>query len=47
MNVVILSPHFPPNYVQFSVWLRRLGVNVLGIADEPYEQSQPRASKES
>ncbi len=41
MNVVILSPHFPPNYVQFSVWLRRLGVNVLGIADEPYEKLSP------
>lgn len=41
MNVVILSPHFPPNYVQFSVWLRRLGVNVLGIADEPYDKLEP------
>lgn len=41
MNVVILSPHFPPNYYQFCVSLRRLGVNVLGIADEPYDLLRP------
>lgn len=42
MNVVFLSPHFPGNYVNFCVQLRRLGVNVLGIADEKYEDlSQP------
>jgi biotin carboxylase len=41
MNVIILSPHFPPNYTRFSVWLRRLGVNVLGIADEPYNDLSP------
>ncbi len=37
MNHVYLSPHFPPNYHYFCVHLRRLGVNVLGLADEPYE----------
>jgi hypothetical protein len=36
MNIVYLSPHFPPNYVQFSQQLAYLGVNVLGLADEPY-----------
>jgi hypothetical protein len=36
MNFVFLSPHFPPNYYQFAVGLRELGVNVLGLADEPY-----------
>ena len=41
MNVVILSPHFPPNYYQFVVQLRLLGVRVLGIADEPYELLNP------
>lgn len=41
MNHVYLSPHFPPNYHLFSVHLRRLGVNVLGIADEPYEALRP------
>lgn len=37
MNYVILSPHFPPNYYQFCVHLRALGANVLGIADEPFD----------
>lgn len=37
MNFVYLSPHFPPNYYHFAVQLSRLGVNVLGLADEPYE----------
>ncbi len=41
MNHVYLSPHFPPNYHNFCVHLRRLGVNVLGIADEPYEWLLP------
>ena len=36
MNFVFLSPHFPPNYVNFSKQLTLLGVNVLGLADEPY-----------
>lgn len=35
MNHVYLSPHFPPNYYLFCAHLRRLGVQVLGIADEP------------
>jgi hypothetical protein len=37
MNVVYLSPHFPPNFYNFCVSLTKLGVNVLGLADEPYE----------
>jgi len=37
MNFVYLSPHFPPNYYQFCVHLHGLGVNVLGLADEPYD----------
>jgi biotin carboxylase len=41
MNVVMLSPHFPPHYHNFSVWLRKLGATVLGIADEPYEHLKP------
>lgn len=36
MNHIYLSPHFPPNYHLFCTHLRRLGVNVLGITDEPY-----------
>ena len=40
MNVVFLSPHFPPNYYLFCVHLHQLGVNVLGLADEPYDLLQ-------
>ena len=38
MNFVYLSPHFPPNYYQFSVRLNELGVNVLGIGDAPFDE---------
>lgn len=41
MNFVFLSPHFPPNYFQFCVNLRLLGVTVLGLADESYDTLQP------
>lgn len=41
MNFVFLSPHFPPNYYLFGVHLYHLGVNVLGLADEPYELLRP------
>jgi hypothetical protein len=41
MNYVHLSPHFPPNYYLFAVHLARLGVNVLGLSDEPYGQLRP------
>jgi biotin carboxylase len=41
MNVVILSPHFPPNYYSFCVQLHWLGATVLGIADEPYDLLRP------
>jgi hypothetical protein len=41
MNHVYLSPHFPPNYHLFCTHLRRLGVNVLGVADEPYDWLLP------
>lgn len=41
MNIIYLSPHFPPNYYLFCVRLRELGANVLGLADEPYEFLRP------
>lgn len=41
MNVIFLSPHFPPNFYCFCVQVRQLGVNVLGIADEPYDNLRP------
>jgi len=37
MNVIFLSPHFPPNWFLFCAALQRLGVNVLGIGETPYE----------
>ncbi|WP_372369946.1 acetyl-CoA carboxylase biotin carboxylase subunit family protein [Candidatus Uabimicrobium sp. HlEnr_7] len=37
MNFVFISPHFPPNYIHFCSQLRKLGVNVLGIGDAPFE----------
>lgn len=41
MNVVFLSPHFPPWYYLFCVRLKEAGATVLGIADEPYEALRP------
>ena len=41
MNFIYLSPHFPPNYFLFAVNLRSFGANVLGLADEPYDQLRP------
>jgi len=41
MNFLYLSPHFPPNYYLFCHHLAQLGVNVLGLADEPYEKLRP------
>ncbi len=38
MNVVFLSPHFPPQYFRFCRSLKALGANVLGIGDEPFEK---------
>jgi hypothetical protein len=41
MNVVFLSPNFPPNYAAFCTHLRALGANVLGLSDQPYETLAP------
>ncbi len=41
MNYIYLSPHFPPNYFQFCLHLHQMGVNVLGLADEPYDFLRP------
>src|SRR5574337_952293 len=41
MNVVFLSPHFPPNFFPFCVALRAAGATVLGIADEAYDRLRP------
>ena len=42
MNFIFISPNFPRTYWNFCDRLHRLGVNVLGIGDEPYESLEPR-----
>lgn len=37
MNFVCISPHFPPNFINFQVRLAQAGIRVLGIAEEPYQ----------
>lgn len=46
MNFVFISPHFPHTYWQFCHHLKLNGVQVLGIADAPYD-SLPNGLKES
>jgi len=42
MNFIFISPQFPHTYWQFCNRLKQNGVNVLGIADAPYEQLEPQ-----
>lgn len=41
MNVVFLSPHFPPPMYLYCARLRDAGATVLGLADAPYDQLRP------
>jgi hypothetical protein len=41
MNVVFISPHFPPSWELFCVRLRERGATVLGVADAPHESFTP------
>lgn len=41
MNVVFLSPHFPPGMYLYVQRLREAGATVLGIADVAYEALRP------
>jgi hypothetical protein len=41
MNVVFLSPHFPPNWFRFVVGLHRAGATTMAIADAPWEDLRP------
>ncbi len=41
MNVILLSPHFPTNFYNFAVALRRAGATALGIADAAYDELRP------
>ena len=40
-NVVFISPNFPTNYWQFCRELKKNGMHVLGIGDQPYEELNP------
>lgn len=42
MNFIFISPHFPHTYWEFCNRLKQNGVNVLGIADVPYETLTPQ-----
>jgi len=37
MNVLVISPHFPPNFQRFCTALNEAGAAVLGIGDAPYD----------
>lgn len=41
MNVVFISPHFPPQFFQFCTALKDRGVNVLGLGDAPHHELRP------
>jgi biotin carboxylase len=41
MNVVFLSPHFPPNMWLYVRRLREARATVLGVADAPYDSLRP------
>ncbi len=41
MNVLYLSPNFPPNYYPFPVRLREAGAKVVAIGWESYERLRP------
>ncbi len=46
MNLIFISPHFPGNYWHFCAGAKANGVNVLGIADTPYD-NLPQHLKDS
>ncbi|MDO5337441.1 MAG: ATP-grasp domain-containing protein [Eubacteriales bacterium] len=37
-NFIFISPNFPANYWQFCRELKKNGLNVLGIGDQPYDE---------
>jgi hypothetical protein len=46
MNIVFLSPHFPPQYHRFCLELKRAGANAPGIGDAPRD-ALPDAVRQS
>jgi hypothetical protein len=45
MNVVFLSPHFPPNFWHFCRGLREAGATPLGVGDAPWEALRPELQR--
>ncbi len=41
MNVVFISPNFPPQFFQFCTALRERGVTVMGLGDAPEYELRP------
>jgi hypothetical protein len=41
VNVVFLSPHFPPGMFLYCLRLKEAGATVLGIGDAPYDALRP------
>jgi len=41
MNVLCVSPGFPPNFAGFAVALREVGVTPLGLGDVPWDHLAP------
>ncbi|MHC1743686.1 MAG: acetyl-CoA carboxylase biotin carboxylase subunit family protein [Syntrophobacteraceae bacterium] len=41
MNVVLISPNFPPSYYHFCTALRDAGATVLGIGDAGFDELHP------
>ena len=37
-NFIFISPNFPTNYWMFCRELKKNGLNVLGIGDQPYDE---------
>ena len=44
MNVVLISPYFPPNWKYFAIGLKRAGANVLAVGDADYDTFDPELS---
>ncbi|RJO70186.1 MAG: carboxylate--amine ligase [Myxococcales bacterium] len=41
MNIVFLSPGFPPNWKHFAIALRQAGATVLGLGESSYDSLDP------
>lgn len=46
LNFIFISPTFPTNYYHFVSALKKDGVNVLGIGDDPYDSLRPELKRD-